>query len=267
MSAPRVSGRLRLLVIPLFLIAATESIVLGLWWFRDPERVRSGSPVLRGARIAEHMGCFSCHGPGGVAGVPNPRSKVGDVPAWVGGNYLMFNDAPSEIREWILDGVPRRLKDDAADLQRRGSQLISMPAYRGRMAETDLDDLVAYVQAVSGAIAAPEGPAAEGRSLAVEHGCFGCHGPEGRGLLSNPGSFKGYIPPWDSDDYVELVRDPGEFREWVGEGEIRRFRDNPAAAHFLDAQVVKMPPFKTILSETDIEKLRAYVEWVRSRSR
>jgi mono/diheme cytochrome c family protein len=178
----------------------------------------------------------------------------------------MFNAAPSEIREWILDGIPNRLRDDPADQDRRSTQLISMPAYKTRVSGRDLDDLVAYVQAISGAFKAPEGSAAEGRSLAVENGCFGCHGPEGRGLVINPGSFKGYIPAWDSSDYAELVRDPGEFREWVAEGEIRRFRSNPAAAHFLDAQAIRMPAFRRTLSDDQIEAIRTYVEWVRARS-
>jgi mono/diheme cytochrome c family protein len=210
------------------------------------------------------MGCFSCHGPGGVAGIPNAGSKVGDVPSWSGGTFMMFNDAPGEIREWIEDGAPRRLREDPKDIGRRGRQLISMPAYKGRLSGADLDDLVVYVQSVSGAHAPPAGAAAEGRSLAVQHGCFGCHGPEGRGLLGNPGSFKGYIPPWDSDDYADLVRSPAEFHEWVSTGEIRRFRENPAAAHFLDAQTIRMPAFRGTLSTDDIEKLRVYVEWIRA---
>ena len=265
----KLAERLRANALPLagllLVIASVEAAAIGLAWFRDPERARSASPVLRGARVAERMGCFSCHGPGGVTGVPNPRSKFGDVPAWVGGNYMMYNESPDEIREWILDGAPRRLLDDPADIERRGRQLISMPMFRGRLSQGDLADLVAYVQSVSGAVAAPEGPAAEGRSLAVEHGCFGCHGPEGRGLLRNPGSLKGFIPPWDSNDYRELVANPEEFREWVAHGEIRRFRDNPAAAHFLDAQTIKMPAFEGVLSVPEIDKLHAYVEWLRSR--
>src|SRR5678810_278133 len=151
----RMRSRALLLAGLLLLIASGEALALGLIWFRNPERARAASPVLRGAGVAERMGCFSCHGPGGVAGVPNPRSKPGDVPAWVGGNYMMYNESPDEIREWILDGVPRRLLADEADMRRRGRQLISMPPFRGRMSAGDLDDLVAYVQSVSGAIAAP----------------------------------------------------------------------------------------------------------------
>ena len=178
---------------------------------------------------------------------------------------MMFNRSPEEIREWIRDGIPARLMNDPGDIDRRKGQLIAMPAFRDRLNQQDLDDLVAYVQSISAAVSPPGGgAAAAGRELAVKHGCFGCHGPEGRGLILNPGSFKGYIPAWDSDDYAELVRDPSEFREWVTTGEIRRFRDNPAAAAFLDRQAIKMPPFRGVISDGDVESLRAYVEWVRA---
>lgn len=211
------------------------------------------------------MGCFSCHGPGGTGGIPNPGSRDGQTPAWIGGTYMMFNESPAEIRDWILDGAPGRLLHDSSYVARREAMLIRMPAYRGRVGGAELDDLVAYVTSVSGAIKPEEGTAAaEGRSLAVEHGCFACHGPEGRGILRNPGSFKGYIPPWDSGDYSDLVRGPEEFREWVASGEIGRFRRNPAAAYFLDHQAIRMPAFRAQLKDEEIDEIRAFAEWVRS---
>ena len=249
----------------LFLIAVAEGTVLGLRWFRDAGRARDTSPVLRGREVASGLGCFGCHGPEGERGIPNPHARDGEIPSWSGGNFMMYNQSPDEIREWIQDGISKRLRGDPRDQDRRSSQLISMPAYKGRVSGRGLDDLVAYVQAISAAFKAPEGAAAEGRSLGVENGCFGCHGPEGRGLIGNPGSFKGYIPAWDGGDFAELVRTPEEFREWVAQGEIKRLRDNPAAAHFLDNQAIKMPAYRGILSGDDIEKVRSYVEWVRSR--
>jgi len=256
------------LFILMMTLAVIEGVVLGIWWFRDPGRARSKSPVLRGRQVAERLGCFSCHGPEGSAGVPNPGASTGNVPSWMGGTFMMYNETPEEIREWVLDGLPGRLRSDPADQERRGHQLISMPAYRGRLNERETEDLVSYVQSVSGAFRPPQSSAAAaGRELAVSNGCFGCHGPEGRGLTRNPGSFKGYIAAWDSTDYAELVESPEEFREWIANGEIRRFRDNPAAAVFLDHQVIKMPPFRHVFNDTDIENLRAYVEWVRARPR
>jgi len=248
-----------------FLVAAVEGGFLGARWFRDEGRARAASAHLRGREVAARLGCFGCHGPEGERGIPNPGARDGDIPPWIGGSYMMFNEEPGEIREWIVNGIPKRLLDDPADQDRRSTQLIAMPAFKGTVDGRDLDDLVAYVQAVSAAFSPPDGAASEGRSLAVQNGCFGCHGAEGRGLVSNPGSFKGYIPPWDSDDYLELVKSPGEFHEWVREGEIRRFRSNPAAAHFLDDQVINMPAFRGTLSDDQVEKIRVYVEWVRGR--
>ncbi|MBI3451227.1 MAG: c-type cytochrome [Acidobacteria bacterium] len=247
-----------------FLIAAVEGGFLAVARLRDTSRARGASAALRGRDVADRLGCFGCHGPEGVRGIANPGSRDGDVPPWVGGTYAMYNESPSEIREWIVNGAPKRLVDHP-DHDRSTTQLLSMPAYGKVAAAQDLDDLVAYVQTVSGAFPPPDGAAAAGRTVAVENGCFGCHGPEGRGLVRNPGSLKGYIPAWDSSDYAELVRSPDEFREWVREGEIKRFRNNPAAAHFLDEQVLKMPAYRGILSDDECEKIRAYVEWVRGR--
>lgn len=256
-----------MIVTILFVIAATGWMLLGLRSMRDPARARAASTFLRGARVAERMGCFGCHGPAGERGIPNPGGRGGETPAWVGGTYMMFNETPAEIREWIRDGAPKRLLADPSWIERRDRQLLRMPAYGDRLGAAELDDLVAYVTAVSAAEKPEVGTAAaEGRSLAVEHGCFGCHGSEGRGALENPGSFKGHIPPWDSSDYPDLVRSPEEFREWVASGEIRRFRNNPAAAHFLDAQVIKMPAFREHLNDSQIERIRSYVEWVRARA-
>jgi mono/diheme cytochrome c family protein len=142
-----------------------------------------------------------------------------------------------------------------------------MPAYRSRLSERDTADLVAYVLAAShfGPIEDPR--AAAGHEVAYRLGCFGCHGPEGRGLISNPGSFKGYIPAWDGEDYVELVRDDAEFAQWVRQGVSDRFRANPAARIFLETQAIRMPAFGERVSDGDIRNLAAYVAWVRAHPR
>lgn len=262
---PDASRRLKVVAALLALAVVAEGAALAWGRFRNPDVARVRSAVLRGQRVAQRLGCAGCHGPEGVNGIANPGSASGSVPAWAGGTFMMFNESPDEILEWILDGAPKRLAADADFQKARKQQLMRMPAFRGRLNGSELADLVAYVKAISAALGpADGGPAAAGHELAVRFGCLGCHGPEGRGLISNPGSLKGYIPPWDSSDFLELVQNPAEFREWVAEGEIRRFRTNPAAAFFLDRQIIKMPAFKGVLSGSDIEKLRAYVDWVRS---
>jgi mono/diheme cytochrome c family protein len=173
---------------------------------------------------------------------------------------MMYNSSEDDVRAWILDGHPPDRKPDAA-------ALIPMPAYRGEVGEADLDDLVAYVLAVS-QFGRPEDPeVAAGRRVASRNGCFGCHGPEGRGLIENPLSFKGYIPAWDGSDYLELVANADEFRQWVRSGISDRFRDNPAARAFVDRQIVPMPAFGDTISDEEIDQLFAYVAWMRDNPR
>ncbi|RME44484.1 MAG: hypothetical protein D6795_17870, partial [Deltaproteobacteria bacterium] len=170
--------------------------------------------VSRGAERFVALGCVGCHGPGGHGGVPNPGSREGEIPGFTGGTAMMYVESEAEIREWILDSRPARL--DAP--QAGPDALIRMPAYRGRISEQELDDLVAYYKAVAWYTPGIPDAAREGRSVARRYGCFGCHGASGRQGIPNPGAFKGYIPGWGSRDYFELVRNEAELREWILEG-------------------------------------------------
>ena len=94
----------------------------------------------------------------------------------------------------------------------------------------------------------------QGRSNASRLGCFGCHGPEGRGLIWNPGSLKGYIPGWDGDDFAELVRSDDEFRQWTRNGISDRANANPLARRFLHSQAIRMPTRNCFLSWTTVSR-------------
>jgi len=219
-----------------------------------------GVSVQRGEAIAKRMGCFGCHGPGGAAGIPNPGTTSATVPSWTGGNWMMYNDRESDVKAWILDGHPPGHKLEAG-------ALIPMPAFRSRLTPQEVDDVTAYVLAVS-LFGTPQDPeVAHGRNVAVQLGCFGCHGPEGRGLIANPGSFKGYIPPWDSEDYAELVHDDAELRQWVRDGISKRFQANPAARRILQTQAVQMPAYGNRVTDKDLAGLRAYIDWTRHNPR
>lgn len=251
----------RWLVAALLAAVVAEGALLGFLGLREVWRQRAeGTPVVRGRAVAERMGCFACHGPGGESPIPNPGAKGGAVPKWSGGVWMMFNDDEADVAAWIRDGHP-------PDHQPDPGALIAMPAYGDRLSADELADLTAYVLAVS-QFGWPEEPeVAAGREVAVRFGCFGCHGPEGRGLVANPGSFKGYIPAWDGDDYLELVESDEEFRQWVRNGISDRFRANPAARHFLERQQVPMPAYGDRVSEADLEHLLAYVRWLRANPR
>ena len=220
------------------------------------------TPVERGYKVAEQMGCFTCHGPLGKSGIKNPGAPEGEVPAWDGGNYMMYVASPEEIREWILYGAPKRKLEDPFYREQMSQATIRMPAYEGFLSEQDLKDLVSFYKAVAWA-EKPPSEAALGRSVARANGCFSCHGEEGRARQPNPGSFKGYIPSWQGDDFAELVLDENELRSWITDGGIPRLINNPAARLFIERQRIQMPAYKDVLSKQDTDRLVAYIMWLR----
>lgn len=220
--------------------------------------------VVRGEAAAHEYGCFACHGPGGSAGIMNPGSAAGKVPGFDAGSMAMHVKSAAEFTEWILEGEPKRL---AADEDEDGDEgLVGMPAYKGVIRGLELADLIAYLKAVSG-WTDPQRPlpdlAYEGKVLAERFGCFACHGPSGVGGVPNPGSYKGYIPGFVGEDYAELVRSSAELREWILEGRVARLWKNPLARLYLKRQKTQMPAYRGKLSEDEIEKLAAYIRWLR----
>jgi mono/diheme cytochrome c family protein len=138
-----------------------------------------------------------------------------------------------------------------------------MPAWRGVLSDQQVSDLVAYVKAVSD-YELPDDPAAElGRQTAERLACFGCHGPQGRGSMANPRSFKGYIPSWDGDDFAEVAAGDAEIREWIVEGSARRLREHVVARFFMRRQAVQMPAYGRHITEAEIDALVAYIRWLR----
>jgi len=162
------------------------------------------TPVQRGKVVAERMGCFGCHGASGGQPIANPGAKGGEVPGWTGGTWMMWNRDERDVRAWIVKGRPDHREADTG-------ALIRMPAYGERLTPGETDDLVAFVLAASHFGPSPEGRAAAGHDAAYRLGCFGCHGPEGRGLVMNPGSFEASVQllePIGSDTFVELAVGP-----------------------------------------------------------
>jgi mono/diheme cytochrome c family protein len=239
------------------------------------------TPALRGYEVAEELGCFACHGTGGTGGTPNPGSDVKEVPAWDGGNAMMYVQNEKEIHEWILDGRPERLRKEAqpadtgspqgsrespADkIPGKSTPLLKMPAYRNTVSGEDLLDLVAYYKAVAAFEPLPL-EARKGYAIAARLGCFGCHGPGGRVGRKNPKSFKGYIPPWRGEDFNELVTSDDELRRWILDGKIERLESNPLARYFTRRQVIKMPAYKELVGDEELNALVGYIHWLQKKS-
>jgi mono/diheme cytochrome c family protein len=220
-------------------------------------------PAERGRRVAERTGCFGCHGPGGLRGANNPGRTDKTVPNFAD-DVMMYAKTPDEIHEWIHNGVTHKKAASTTWRNDRDRGVLRMPAFKGRMNERDMDDLVAYVMATSGMTEPDDSLGARGLRRAEDLGCVGCHGPGGRLARVNPGSWKGYIPSWDGAEFPELVRDSTEFRQWVEHGVSRRFDSNPLAAYFLHRAVVQMPAYEKHLDNNDVPALWAYVTWLRS---
>jgi mono/diheme cytochrome c family protein len=227
----------------------------GLAWWRS----HNAGPVQRGARLAAERGCLGCHGPAGRLADPDGTLGIGSVPSFEHDDVTGYAKSEGEIREWILDGKPRRLREAGAD---EPEPLLAMPAWRGRLSPVEVDQLVAYVKAVSDFDPVPDA-AAEGRDTAARLGCFACHGPQGRLDTPNPGSLKGYVPSWSGDDFPELARDDSEIREWIRDGSPKRLRDNPVAAFFIRHQAIRMPAYGDRVSEDEVRRITAYIAWLR----
>lgn len=231
-----------------------------------------------GRRIAEGLGCLSCHGPDGGGGMKNPGSENKIVPALSGGEMMMWAESEEQLREWVLYG--HRL-DAEEEKPREGltagqgsSRALVMPAFESHLGTGELDLLLSWLKSISGLqFPSPDPDAsdqsrrqaalvASGLELSYELGCFGCHGAMGTGGVSNPGSLKGYVPGFFGEDFGELVLDDDEAREWIADGVAKRLRDHPLASMILERQAIKMPAYGEFLEEEEVDSLVAVVGWL-----
>jgi mono/diheme cytochrome c family protein len=227
-------------------LAAVCGLLAVRWW-----RSAHVGPVQRGADLAVAQGCLGCHRESGASSLlPGAFTDLDDV-------------APQTLREWILDGMPRRVRQDRELRAALEGAAIRMPAWRERLSDGEVDDLVAYLRALAAADAPADPLARSGYAAAERLGCFGCHGPGGRGAGRNPGSLKGYIPPWDGADFAELVNDAAELREWILDGRPRRLQANRLARFFLDGQAIRMPAFRGHVEDEELRAIEAYIGWLR----
>ena len=217
----------------------------------------------RGRRLAEANGCFGCHGPEGIRGAANPGRADRTVPKFEG-TLMMYASNAQEVREWIANGVTAARAKSETWRKERDKGTLRMPAFGERLSAREIDDLVVFVMAAAGEPTPGDSLAQAGLERAEALGCVGCHGAGGRYARRNPGSLKGYVPPWDGADFPDLVRDKDEFREWVEHGVARRLEKNAVAQHFLKRATLRMPAYEGKLEPSDVDALWAYVTWLRA---
>lgn len=101
-------------------------------------------------------------------------------------------------------------------------------------------------------------PVARGHQLAVDLGCFACHGPAGTGGIPNPGSDIGEVPSWTGGTLMMYVENEEEIREWILYGMPRRLQEaqKPEPAEEL---LVRMPAYEDVLTRRQLDDLVAYV--------
>jgi len=97
------------------------------------------TPVERGKLVFKKFGCAGCHGAEGKSGVRNPNAKTGQqVPSL---KYVAESYSKEELKKRILNGQHEIYALDP----KKPAPPLFMPAWRGKIAEGELEDLVAYL--------------------------------------------------------------------------------------------------------------------------
>lgn len=98
-----------------------------------------------GLETARRLGCVGCHGPQGRGNSPNPGSLKGYIPSWDGADFPELARDDGEMREWILDGSPKRLRENPVARWFLQRQMVQMPAYRNKISDGEVESILAYV--------------------------------------------------------------------------------------------------------------------------
>lgn len=258
------------LLVAVLVLAIAGTIVL------QAEKQPEESPVGRGEKLAQQAGCFACHG----RGEGEPRFNLRQANAkWTGkANPTFWENEITETKvlvDWITNGVPA---DEAA---KHKKLFIQMPAYQDRLKPDEIDAIAAWILAEglrSARSAEKSAPAAlsakgplpddqlfiAGDHLSRKYGCYQCHGQLGQGGVSNPDSFKGYIPGLFGQDVAKLTAnlDRDEILYWIDHGRGRAIESGllgKLAKKYLDQQATQMPGYRDQLTAAEKGLLADYV--------
>lgn len=117
-----------------FLLQQSDPNVIG--FLRIPALM---NPVERGKAVFGKYGCAGCHNRGGGGGVPNPNAKTAQqVPSL---KYVADSYTKAELKKRILDGQREIVALDP----KRPPPPLYMPPWRGKIAESEINDLIEYL--------------------------------------------------------------------------------------------------------------------------
>jgi mono/diheme cytochrome c family protein len=104
--------------------------------------------------------------------------------------------------------------------------------------------------------------AQRGHQVAVNAGCFNCHGPDGSGGVKNPGSKDGEVPGFAGGTIMMWVKSDAELREYLLDGAPARKRADPHYRREMRSQLLAMPAYRGYLGEREVDDVLAYLRVV-----
>jgi mono/diheme cytochrome c family protein len=104
--------------------------------------------------------------------------------------------------------------------------------------------------------------AQRGRKLAVELGCFNCHGPGGTGGVPNPGSKTDEVPSFHEGTIMMYAHGDQDLREYILDGAPAAKLARPEYRAEQAAQALHMPAFKDVVSAAQVDDLVAFLRVV-----
>ena len=106
------------------------------------------------------------------------------------------------------------------------------------------------------------GAVQRGYRTADEAGCFACHGAGGYRGMPDPGHGLEDVPPWSGGILATYAENEAEIREWILDGLPESVRKDPEQMRLRARAVVRMPAFRRLLSNHQVNDLVAYVKAV-----
>jgi len=107
-----------------------------------------------------------------------------------------------------------------------------------------------------------ENAAQRGRKLAGQLGCFNCHGPGGTGGVPNPGSKTKEVPSFHEGTIMMYAHSDQELRGYILDGAPAAKLARPEYRAEMEAQALRMPAFKAVVSAAQVDDLVSYLRAV-----